>query len=138
MKQEQGLVVEVYDGLAKIKVGRHAECTSCGACPSSRQVMVEAVNSLGAQPGQRVRFALQEQDVLVGAFVVFVLPLLGAGLGAVAGWWLAPSLSLPEAQGSVGGAVIALVLALAFVRSFDRRVARRQEMKPVIVEILTD
>jgi hypothetical protein len=27
---------------------------------------------------------------------------------------------------------------LGVVRYFDRRVARRQEMKPVIVEILTD
>lgn len=138
MKQEQGLVVEVYDGLAKIKVGRHAECTSCGACPSSRQVMVEAVNKIGAHPGQRVRFAMQEQNVLVGAFVVFVLPLLAAGLGAVAGWLLAPSLSVSAAQGSAGLALVALVLALGFVRYFDRRVARRQEMKPVIVEILTD
>ena len=138
MKQEQGLVVEVYDGLAKIKVGRHAECTSCGACPSSRQVMVEAVNKIGAHPGQRVRFVMQEQNVLVGAFVVFVLPLLAAGLGAAAGWLLAPSLSVSAAQGSAGLALVALVLALGFVRSFDRRVARRQEMKPVIVEILAD
>lgn len=138
MKQEQGLVIEVYDGLAKIKVGRHAECTSCGACPSSRQVMVEAVNTIGAQTGQRVRFAVQEQNVLAGAFVVFILPLLAAGGGSVSGWWLAPLLSVTETAGSAGGALVAFVLALGVVRYFDRRVARRQEMKPVIVEILTD
>ncbi len=83
MKQEQGLVIELKDGLARIKVGRHTECVSCGACPSSQHVMVEAINPLGAKPGQRVKFELQEQHMLTGAFVVFVLPLLCAALGAV-------------------------------------------------------
>lgn len=138
MKQEEGLVVKVQDGLASIKVGRHAECSGCGACPSSRQVMVEAVNRIGAQPGQRVRFAMQEAHVLTGAFVVFVLPLLSAAVGAVLGWQLAIGIGEDYPFWAEAGAGFFFVLSLFTIRLFDRQVAKQQRLKPVIVEILDD
>ena len=42
MKQEQGIVLETADGMAKVRIGRHAECGSCGACGGARQVVVDA------------------------------------------------------------------------------------------------
>lgn len=138
MKQEQGLVIEVHDGMARIKVGRHEECTGCGACPSSRHVMVEAVNRVGAQPGQRVRFELREQHMLLGAFVVFVLPLLAAGAGAVLGWLIGPGAGVGADYAAPAGAAALFVLSLPAVKYFDRRAGRNQELKPVILEILDD
>ena len=138
MKQEQGTVLEVFGGLAKIRVGRHAECVSCGACASSRHVIVEAVNALGAQPGQRVVFAMQEQQVLTGAFVVFVLPLLAAGAGGLAGWETALHFAADGSCGAVAGGVLFFLLSLVFVKFFDRRAAGSQEAKPVITKIIGD
>ena len=136
MKQEQGLVIELHEGLARIKVGRHTECVSCGACPSSQHVMVEAVNTLGARPGQRVKFELQEQHMLTGAFVVFVLPLLCAALGAVLGWQLGPWAGSSGNAPIIAGAVVFFLLSLVAVKAFDRKAARNQGLKPVIVEII--
>ena len=136
MKQEQGLVIELKDGLARIKVGRHTECVSCGACPSSQHVMVEAINPLGAKPGQRVKFELQEQHMLTGAFVVFVLPLLCAALGAVLGWQLGPLAGHTGDAPIILGAAIFFLLSLAAVKAFDRRAARNHGSKPLIVEII--
>lgn len=142
MKQEQGTVMAVFDGVARIRVGRHAECVSCGACASSRHVMVEAINELGALPGQRVVFAMQEQQVLTGAFVVFVLPLLAAGAGVLTGWqvalWLAADVGAAGSYGAIAGGVCFFLLSLVFVKFFDRRAARSQEAKPVITKILGD
>lgn len=138
MKQEEGLVIKTQDGLASIRVGRHADCTACGACPSSRHVMVEAVNRMGAKPGQRVRFAMQETHVLTGAFVVFVLPLLSAAVGAVLGWQLAIGIGEDFAFWAEAGAGFFFILSLLAVRLFDRQVAKKQGMKPVIIEILDD
>ena len=138
MKQEEGLVVKVQDGLASIKVGRHADCSACGACPSSHHVMVEAVNRIGAKPGQRVRFAMQESQVLTGAFVVFVLPLLAAALGAVLGWQLAIGVGGEFSFWAEFGAGFFFVLSLLAIKLFDRQVAKKQGMKPVILEILED
>lgn len=131
MKEEQGLVLATVNQLATVRIGRHAECSSCGACGGSRQVTIEALNQLGAQPGQRVRFAMREQNVLAGAFVVFVLPLLLAAVGAGSGWWLGQTDNY-----AIGGGIIFFVLGLVLVKIFDRRVAHRQNLKPVIIEIL--
>ena len=142
MKQEQGMVIQAADGLARIKVGRHAECVSCGACASSRHVIVEVVNTLGACPGQRVVFVMPEQQVMTGAFVVFALPLLAAVIGILAGWemalWLTVDGVVSSSYGAAAGGVFFFLLSLVFVKSFDRRVARRQKEKPVITEILED
>ena len=133
MKEEQGLVLAVTKQLATVRVGRHAECSSCGACGGSRQVIIEALNKLGAQPGQRVRFAIREQNVLTGAFVVFVLPLLLAAIGAGGGWLVGRTDNY-----AIGSGLIFFVLGLIMVKLFDRRVAHKQNLKPVIIEILRD
>lgn len=136
MKQEQGIVLETADGVAKVRIGRHEECGSCGACGGARQVVVEAANPIGAAVGQRVRFAFREEQVLTGAFVVFILPLLFGGVGAVIGHFIAPLL---EASGSlpyVIGALLFFLIALGLVKKFDRRAAKDKAAKPVIIEIL--
>ena len=136
MKQEQGIVLETIGEMAKVRIGRHEECGSCGACAGARQVVVDTVNPLGAEVGQRVRFEFREENVLTGAFVVFVLPLILGAVGAVIGHLVAPVL---EADGSlpyVLGALVFFLLALVLVRKFDRRAAKNQALKPVIVEIL--
>ncbi len=136
MKQEQGIVVEVKGDIAHVKVGRHEECTGCGACPSSRHVMVDAVNGLGAKPGQRVRFEMREEHVLVGAFVVFIMPLAAAGIGAAVGWQVGMLQGMEETTSMAAGAVLFFLLSLLGVKLFDRQASRNQKMKPVIVEIL--
>jgi sigma-E factor negative regulatory protein RseC len=100
--------------------------------------MVEAVNRIGAKPGQRVRFAMQESQVLTGAFVVFVLPLLAAAVGAVLGWQLAIGVGGEFAFWTKFGAGFLFVLSLVAIKLFDRQVAKKQRMKPVILEILED
>jgi sigma-E factor negative regulatory protein RseC len=126
----------VEGGLAQVKVGRHEECGSCGACGGAQQVVVEAVNEIGAQPGQRVLFEFREANVLTGAFVVFILPLLFGGVGAVIGHFTAPLLEANGSLPAVIGALLFFLLALGLVRKFDRRAAQDKAAKPVIIEIL--
>ena len=132
MKQEQGLVLEVRGDVAYVKVGRHGECAACGACAGAQNITVDALNRLGARPGQRVMFEMQESHVLAGAFVVFVLPLLALSLGGALGGWLGAWGSTPMAI----GAAVGFAASLPVVRMFDRRAAGSSDMKPVIVEIL--
>ena len=138
MRQEQGIVLFAEGDMARVKVGRHAECTGCGACPATRQETVDAVNRVGAAAGQRVRFEVQEEHIFLGAFVVFWLPLISAGMGAFLGWQAALVQGAEENDCILGGAAAAFLFSLAVVRWFDRRLARKKEMKPVIVELLQD
>lgn len=136
VKREQGIVVGVKGNIAHVKVGRHEECTGCGACPSSQRVMVDAVNGIGAQPGQRVRFEMREEHVLLGAFVVFLMPLIAAGIGGAIGWQLGMQRGTEEPWSAVAGALISFGLSLLGVKFFDRQASKDQNMKPVIIEIL--
>lgn len=143
MKQEEGVVLEVKDGLARIRVGRHSDCISCGACAGAQNVVVDAVNRLGAEPGQRVRFELQEEQVLTGAFVVFVLPLLAAGIGGILGWQFGLVQGMDTinheslANPAISGALLFFLLSLFGVKLYDSKAARNRQTKPVIVEILS-
>ncbi len=137
MKIEQGLVLEVENNIAKIRVGRHQDCSSCGACASAQNLVIEAVNKLGAKPGQRVRFEMQDTNVLQGAFMVFVMPLLAAALGGFLGWRVSEMWGLDLTQAAVIGAVVLFLISLIGVKFFDKAVARNQSLKPVIVEILS-
>jgi len=142
MKQEEGMVLETHDGMARIRVGRHAECVSCGACAGARNVTVDAVNRMGARPGQHVKFEFRETNMLRGAFVVFILPLLAAAAGAALGWKFGVMREMASVEQeslqnpAVGGAVLFFLLSLFGVRAYDRRTGRDREMKPVIVEIM--
>ena len=82
MKTEEGIVTAVKDdGLAEVKVGRHSDCIACGACPGAENITVTARNGVGAAVGQRVTFEVREVNIVVGAFVCFIMcPVVPAGV----------------------------------------------------------
>ena len=134
MKEEQGLVLSVTGNTAKIKVGRHEDCSGCGGCPSAQNVIIEAVNEIGAKPGERVQFAVREENALLGAFVVFMLPLLMAGIGGFIGYQ--PNFFGGGDTGMIRGATLFFLLSLVAVKLFDRRLRHAQQLKPLITKIL--
>lgn len=136
MKQEQGIVLETVDGMAKVRIARHEECGSCGACGGAQRVVVEAVNAVEARAGDKVLFEFREENVLTGAFVVFILPLIFGAVGAAIGHFAAPLLDASGSLPYVLGALIFFLIALVVIKKFDRRAAKNQALKPVIVEIL--
>ena len=132
MREEQGVVVSTADNLAQIKVGRHSECSGCGGCDGSKNLILEASNDLGAKNGDRVRFILQEEKMLQAAFMVFVFPLLMAAIGTILGWqW-----GLTD-NSAVWGAVLFFCAGLLGVRWYDRRMGRKKAARPRIVEIMS-
>ena len=137
VNREQGLVIEEHGDMVKNQVGRHNDCQSCGACPGSQHIIIDAVNTLGAKKGQRVAFEVRETSVLKGAFMVFVLPLIAAAIGAFLGWRAGEAWSYDLTHAAIAGGLLLFLVSLGAVRLFDRSVARDQSMKPVIVEILS-
>ena len=134
MQMEEGFVMTVTDGVAEVRVGRHAECVSCGACGAARQAVVEARDDIGARPGDHVRFTLPEHSVVLGSLIVFAVPLVLALALGIGGAFVEGNGAV--ANGTLGGligAAVGLALGGLVVRWFDRRAARQQ---PRIVEIL--
>jgi positive regulator of sigma E activity len=137
---EEGIVREVSeDGTsARVEVEVSAVCTSCanrGSCAAHAEegtnVTLDARNSAGASPGERVRLEMNPENVWLAAFLVFVLPVLfimgGYALGCVGGI----NSSWPYV-----GAAVGLVAWIALVLSVGRRLRRSRAFRPTVVQIL--
>lgn len=136
MKTEQGLVIEVNNGVAKIKVGRHSDCKNCGACQGSDSIIISANNKIGAKPGQRVSFEVKEANFLGATFIVFILPLIALFIGVMLGEVIGKSMGLSITIFQVIGGIIALVLSIIIIRKVDKNAKLSKKSLPVIVRIL--
>jgi sigma-E factor negative regulatory protein RseC len=136
-KQEEGIVIAVEGNIAKVKVKRHSHCESCGSCPGTNAMVLDALNNIGAQVSQRVQYQILGKNMLLAAFVVFILPLIIT----LAGYWLANELAStyqivaywPGIIGSASG----FALGVWLVRYYDK-LARSKSMIPVITRIIDE
>jgi sigma-E factor negative regulatory protein RseC len=137
-KEQEGIVVEVSEGMAKVKASRHSDCENCGNCPGNTAIVVDALNPVGAQRGQRVVLGFKESNMLRAAFVVYMLPLIAAAAGAVAGTYLASAQLVADPLWyQIEGGFIAFGLSIVYVRYYDRNARANDRMKPVIIRILS-
>lgn len=136
MKTEQGLVVEVINGVAKIKVGRHSDCKNCGACPGDDSIIISANNKIEAKIGQRVLFEMKEDRFLKAAFIVFVLPLIAAFAGVLLGMFIGEYFNSNVQVFEIVGGIAAFALSVVFVKRYDKAEKKNSKSQPVIIRIL--
>jgi len=67
-QQQEGVVVEVSGRIAKVKTSRHDDCENCGACPGNSAMILDVLNTMGAELGQRVLVKIQEINMLKAVF----------------------------------------------------------------------
>ena len=110
------------DGTADVICVRESACSGdchkCSGCGAAKETIVfTAINSIGAKPGDLVYVQSGSGPVLLGAAVLYMMPLvlffLGYGLGAV----------LAISGGIMGG--LGFVLGIALVVVYDRRFAKQ-------------
>ena len=136
-KQQEGIVIELRGEMARVKTSRHNDCENCGACPGNSAIVLDALNPVGAKTGQRVVIEIQEVNMLKAAFIVYVLPLLAAFAGAVAGGWLAARVGYEPTWFQVAGGLIFFAVAIFYIKVFDRSSHSDVAMQPVIIRVIS-
>ena len=136
-KEEQGIVIEVHNKIAKVKVGRHNDCKSCGACPGDKTIILDVQNPIGAKPGDRVCFDIIEVNVLKAAYVVYIQPLIAALLGILIGYEIAINFNQSIKLFQVIGGTIFFIISFVYIKIFDKNVNRDSNMQPTITKILS-
>ncbi|HHY47945.1 MAG TPA: SoxR reducing system RseC family protein [Firmicutes bacterium] len=139
--QELGRIVKTEGNLAYVEVERRTACGRCQLCEIGRHgaAVIAAENPIGAAPGSRVMVEMETRNVLLAAFVAYMIPLFFMFAGFFVGSGLAPVIGLRHASQVVAGAsgLIFLAGSYAIVHWYDKVTSRRGR-RPRIVHICDD
>ncbi len=112
------------DGTAQVIRVRESACSGdchkCSGCGAQQQTVIfEAVNAVGARPGELVTVETKSGPVLAAAAVLYMMPVALFFLGYLAG-------ALLWSKGALVGG-LAFVLGIALAALYDRKVAKKQK-----------
>ena len=130
--------------MATVLVQKKSACDGCSlqrACESTAEGMeIEALNLVHAKEGQKVKVAMAPRDYLKGSMFMYGLPLIlfiaGAIIGKNIGETYLKGMNSDLVAAMTGFA--SLVLSLAGLKLWSRKMESRTEYKPVIEEIIGD
>lgn len=77
----EGLIIKTCGNTATVKIKRSSACGhDCGECNLCKNpdIEVEILNPIGAQKGDRVKIGTDTAKVLKSAFMLYMLPIIGA------------------------------------------------------------
>ena len=100
-------------------------------------IVVKATNPVGAKVGQHVKVEVRDVNIVIGAFVCFVMPLLIAAAGAFAGYFYGTSSGIDYTHYAIGGGIVGFLIGAVCVKLFDRSLTHDINAKPKVVEIMS-
>lgn len=142
MATEEGIVCRVDATTAWIATTRSSACESCaskGSCStmgSGSEMEVQAVNTAGAQVGDRVVIRFESASLFKLSFLLYIFPILAMFAGALLGQIAAPFLGFDVTALSVTCAFLSFLLAFGLIRLGGNRLAQKDEYRPKVVRIL--
>ena len=117
MLEEFGTIVELKGKqVAVVLCQRHSACKHCasnGSCQigdDSQTMLVEAFNAIGAEVSDRVKVVTSTRNFLQSSFMLYIVPIIGLLIGAVAGQLLGENFSL-----GIEPALLSAILGVAFL-----------------------
>ena len=85
--EQIGKVISINNGIATVQIKRATacceKCSSCSGCLATNGSAI-VNNQIGAKIGETVRFELDDNKILLAAFVVYIVPLFTFIFGYVA------------------------------------------------------
>ena len=134
---EEGVVIEVFDGIARVRAVRGNSCGGCASramCKPSEgtNVVIEAKNGLGACVGARVEVAMQPKTFLKASFIAYIIPLISFVIGGAVG----KSIGGTDAWAALCG-IAAMLLCYVGIWAYNKWALREGKYQPEIVSVLS-
>lgn len=147
MIEETATVVKCEGEFAWVEAQRQTTCGNCAAnkgCGTSvlakvigkKVARMKAINKAEAHVGDRVIVGMNEAALVKGSLAVYLLPLIFMMLFAVTGKVVAAQMAWPTEAVVILFAVIGLVTAGLWLKSFTRRIQHDNEYQPVVLRRL--
>lgn len=139
MRTGIGIIEEILDnGLAKVKVSRDSLYVACSVCAGAEHVFLTAKNPLGAEEGQSVQYEVQDDHLIMGSFMCFIMPIIMAVIVGLIGHEAGLSAGIDGFYSGTAGAVIGLIISAVIVRTYDAALAERVDTKANITAIIVE
>jgi positive regulator of sigma E activity len=141
MIEEEGIVMEIYGGMAKVSILAKSACEKCPSseiCHPQDDDFMEAANPLGAKEGQKVKVVVAPQVYLKASIILYGIPMTVFVAAAIIGKNLAQKFS-GEANSDLWAfisGIAFMAVSFFFLRRYNKKVEITQEYKPVIIEII--
>lgn len=121
MIEELATVIKTEGDVMAVEIQRQSTCGSCSVksgCGTSlvaslfgkRRALLSLPNTIHARPGDRVVLGISEKDLVTGSIRLYLYPLAGLLLGAMAGHLLAGSELFTILSGLTGMILVLLGL----------------------------
>lgn len=143
MIAEYGTIVELKGKqTAVVLCQRNSACDHCpssGSCQigdDSESMLVEALNPIGAQIGDRVKVVTSTKHFLQSSFILYILPIIGLLIGALIGQGIGEMTDI-----GIDPSLLSAILGVAFLAGtflsikIGTRALKRELFMPRIVEI---
>ncbi|NOX09453.1 MAG: SoxR reducing system RseC family protein [Gammaproteobacteria bacterium] len=144
MLEQEALVISATVDVVTVEVQSQSACSSCEAksgCGTGslsrvlgrKPIRLDVDNHLRVMVGDKVIIGLEEQTLLLGSLLIYLLPLVLLFIVALAGQYLAQGLGIQGEWLVVTGGIAGLVAGLSLVRNFSARSDGNRISKPVLL-----
>ncbi len=145
MAEHIGIVIQMEEnGRVRVAADRKGACGGCdhrgGGCKScltgANKMESEAANPVGAKVGDLVKLQLTTFNLYSGAALLYLLPVLGALVGAFMGDWAVGSDGAIGGIGAIAGTFLGVAIGYALLVAIDRGQGLRRRWMPTITKIV--
>ncbi|MHB8125408.1 MAG: SoxR reducing system RseC family protein [Desulfitobacteriaceae bacterium] len=123
--ETEGIVLELRGELAFVRF----DCSYCFQGEELQRVNVEMKNEINAVVGDKVIFETREGDMLIAAFIIFILPFILVYFGAVAGYKISEILRINATVTAIVGGILLFVISMIIIKT-----SKYTNLKPVITK----
>lgn len=134
--KEEALVVKVEKDVSSVRIDKKQECDKCGMClfpKGASHIEKQAKNPIGAIEGDKVIIESEKDLKLLGASLVFGVPLVLIILSMVIVLNLVKSELIALATALVSVTVWFIILAL-----IDKKLKGKVKTMPTIIQIIKE
>ena len=132
--KETGLVINTNGEYATVKVEKKDECSKCGMClfpKGADSVTWRAKNLVNAVNGDTVVIDTEKEGKLLGALLVFLVPLLLIGLSVLVGY-----LVIGNELSILILSVLLIALWFIVLSIIDKKLKKSAGFTPIITAVI--
>lgn len=141
MQSTSGIVVELQDEKAFVKISRNTACENCGACHFDEKTLnlkVTAINKVNAKVGDRVELSLENINYFRASFYLYGIPLISMLVGIFGGLFIFNKLNIePSDIYSILLGLVTMGTSYLIIRSKRHSFAENKKYMSVITGVLS-